>query len=32
VFRAVGLGDILSMQMQRDADGDMQIVRASRER
>ncbi len=30
LFRAVGLDDIASMQMGRDCNGDMQIIRASR--
>lgn len=30
LFRAVGLDDIVSTQMQRDVNGDMHIVRASR--
>lgn len=29
-FRSVGLDDIVSMQMQRDRNGDMQILKASR--
>jgi hypothetical protein len=29
-FRTVGLDDIVSLQMRRDSDGDMRIVKASR--
>ena len=31
VFRGVGLDDIVSMEMRRDPNGEMHIVRASRE-